>query len=145
MHSWRMEYNKRAVLNGEISGCKKFYAAVPQSLVLWSYLFLICVNDLRDGIESICKIFGEGTFIFSVVNDEAKLQSIVKTDLETRSQCGHQWETRILINKQRKYISCESKNVLSNRLMWWVMYLARFINLIKFFNDSITSIFIINL
>ena len=39
------------------------------SSVLGPLLFLIYINDLPSGIESICKIFADDTSLFSKVED----------------------------------------------------------------------------
>ena len=46
---------QRIALNGQSSDWRKINSRVPQGLVLESLLFLIYVNDLPDGITSMCK------------------------------------------------------------------------------------------
>ena len=60
---------QRVVLNGQTSEWRKIKSGVPQGSVLGPLLFLIYINDLPDGISSICKIFADDTSLFSKVID----------------------------------------------------------------------------
>ena len=60
---------QRVVLNGQTSEWRKTNSGVPEGSVVGPLLFLIYINDLPDGITSICKMFGDDTSLFSKVQD----------------------------------------------------------------------------
>ena len=53
------------VLNVQTSEWRKIKSGVPQGSVLEPLLFLIYINDLPDGITSICKTFADDTSLFT--------------------------------------------------------------------------------
>ena len=56
---------QRVLLNGRTSKLTNILAGVPQGSVLGPLLFLIYINDLPDGLKSICKIFADDTSLYS--------------------------------------------------------------------------------
>ena len=73
---------QRIVLNGQSSEWRKIMSGIPQGSVLGPLLFLIYINDLPDGINSLCKIFADDTSLFSKVSDIRKSASNLNDDLE---------------------------------------------------------------
>ena len=69
---------------------------VPEGSVLGPLLFLIYINNLPGGTESICKLFLDDTSLFSIVNHNKQLQSTLNKDLGNISKWTHQW--KILFN-----------------------------------------------
>ena len=57
------------VLNGQCSHWSSVLAGVPQGSILGLLLFLICINDLPDGLESSVKLVADDTSLFSTVYD----------------------------------------------------------------------------
>ena len=68
---------QRVVLNGQTSERRKIMSGIPQGSVLGPLLFLIYINDLPDGINSLCKIFADDTFLFSKVSDIKRFQILI--------------------------------------------------------------------
>ena len=73
---------QRVVLNGQTSEWRKIMSGIPQGSVLGPLLFLVYINYLPDGINSLCKIFADDTALFSKVYDIHKSASNLNHDLE---------------------------------------------------------------
>ena len=58
------ERQQRVVLNGQMSSWQNIFTDIPQSSVSGSLLFLIYINDLPNGLTSMCKIFADDTSLF---------------------------------------------------------------------------------
>ena len=66
-------------------------SGVPQWSVLGPLLFLIYINDLPDGINSLRKIFADDTSLFSKIYDIHKSATKLKNDLKNISYWAYQW------------------------------------------------------
>ena len=84
--------NREQRVVGQTFGWRKINSGVPQGSVLGPLLFLIYINDLPDGIISMCKIFADDTSLFSKVLDINKSVTELNTDLEKISQWAYQWK-----------------------------------------------------
>ena len=60
---------QRVVLNGQHSSWTNIEAGVTQGSILGPLFFLICINDLSDGLASNPKLFEDNTSLFSVVHN----------------------------------------------------------------------------
>ena len=67
-------------------------SGVPQGSVLGPLLFLIYINDLPDGINSLCKIFTDDTYLFLKVYYIHKSASKLNDGLEKISYWACQWK-----------------------------------------------------
>ena len=83
---------QRVFLNGQISDWRKIMSGIPQGSVLRPPLFLIYINDLADGIKSLCKISADDTSLFSKVYDIHKSAINLNDDLEQISYWTYQWK-----------------------------------------------------
>ena len=85
-------------------------SGVPQGSVLGPLLFLIYINDLSDGINSLCKIFADDTSLSSKVYDIHNSASKLIDELEKISYWAYQWKCsfiQILTNRLMKLFSLE--------------------------------------
>ena len=83
---------QRVVLHGQNSDWRKINFSLPQGSVLGPLLFLIYINDLPDGIMSICKIFADDTSLFSKIIDTRNSQNSLNPDLEIIKNWAYQWK-----------------------------------------------------
>ena len=77
---------QRVVLNVQMPYWRKVNSGVSQGSVLGAPLFLIFINDLPDGITSICKIVDDDTSLFSKVYDIDISATELNSDLEKISK-----------------------------------------------------------
>ena len=107
---------QRVVLNGQTSDWRKINSGVPQGSVLGPLLFLIFINDLPDGITSLCKIFPDDTSLFSKVYDIDIPAKELNSHLEKISKWAFQWKMQFTPdhNKQenKAFFSRKEKTVL---------------------------------
>ena len=64
-----LSHRKRVVINGGESEWGEIDASVPQGSVLRPLLFLIYINDLKNGIKSQINFFADDTSLFSFLHD----------------------------------------------------------------------------
>ena len=69
------------ILDGQCSCWKIILSGVPQSSALGPLLFLIYINNLLNGLNSICQIFADDTSILSKIFDKDNSQRDLNNDL----------------------------------------------------------------
>ena len=93
---------QRVALNGQTSDWRKINSGVPQGSVLGPLLFLIFINELADGITSICKTFADDTSLFSKVYDIDISAKELNSDLEKISKWAFQWKMQFNHDPNKK-------------------------------------------
>ena len=83
---------QRVVLNGQTSSRADVNAGVPQGSILGPLLFLICINDLADGLSSNAKLFADDTSLFSVVQNANTTAKELNNDLVKINRWAYQWK-----------------------------------------------------
>ena len=74
-------HQQRVLFNGRTSKWTNILAGVPQGSVLGPLLFLIYINDLPDGLKSICKIFADDMSLHSKINNIDTNNTDINNDL----------------------------------------------------------------
>ena len=107
---------QRVVLNGQTSEWKRIYSRVPQGSLLGPILFLIYINDLPDGITSMCKIFADDASLFLKVLDVNESVIELNADLEKINQWAYQWKMQFNPdpNKQANEVIFSQKSISHN-------------------------------
>ena len=91
-------------------------------------LFLIYINDLPNGIESICKIFADDTSLFSEVKDATFSHTQLNNDLNKISKWAFQW--KMLFNPDPNKQAIEiyfSHNATTKITFHWRLMTPRYI------------------
>ena len=82
MEDFLKERKQRVVLNGKVSTWQNINAGIPQGSILVTFLFLIYINDLGEGLTTNTKLFADYVSLFSVVPDTYTSASYLNKDLE---------------------------------------------------------------
>ena len=95
-------------------------SGVPQRSVLGPILFLVYINDLPDGINSLYKIFTDDSFLLSKVYDINESVSKRYAHLEKISYWAYQWKMQFNPDPNKKaneviFSRQQSSNNLSYR------------------------------
>ena len=64
------------MVDGEVSNWKPVLSGVPQGSVLWPILFLICINDLEEGVTSEILKFADDTKLFRKIKGNGDKQQL---------------------------------------------------------------------
>ena len=109
------ERKQRVVLNGQTSSWSDVLAGVTQGSILGPLLFLICINDLSDGLQCNLKLFADDTSLFSTVYNITEATSNLNNDLAIITKWVHQWKMSFNpdISKQTHEVIFSRKNLLT--------------------------------
>ena len=83
---------QRVVLNSQESSWLPIKAGASKGSILGPLLFLIYINDLSDGLNSIAKLFADDTSLFSIVQDLNQWAKNLNLDLSVISRWAYQWK-----------------------------------------------------
>ena len=92
--SWIETYlshrKQRVVIEGQCSEWKPIISGVPQGSVLGPLLFLVYINDITEGLESIPLVFADDTALLEIVDSSPEESAcVLNNDLEKISIWSH--------------------------------------------------------
>ena len=99
------------VINGSNSDWLSINAGVSQWFILDPLLFIICINDIVQGIDAQIKLFADDTSLYLVVDDPIETVETLNGDLDKINIWSEKWlvkfnpqktETMILSKKNNK-------------------------------------------
>ena len=102
LENYLTDCQQRVVLNGRTSSWQNIYAGVPQGSDLGPLLFLIYINDLPEGLTSMCKISADDTSLLLKVIDKNNSNSQLNPDLTKISK----WASFFVQCQGQKVVDC---------------------------------------
>ena len=67
IQAWLCDRKQIVVVDGDKSALVKVKSGVPQGTVLGPLMFLLCINDIGDNIESQIRLFADDTILYTVI------------------------------------------------------------------------------
>ena len=88
-----MKLRKQRVLNGQLSSWYNIESSVPQGSILSPLLFLICINDLSEGLTTNVRLFSDDVSLFSVADNNNLSATNLNSDLSKKKNAwASQWK-----------------------------------------------------
>ena len=76
---------------GASSSWTSVKAGVPQGSILGPLLFLLCVNDLVEDINSSIRLFADDTSLYNIVDDTIRATEQLNLDLANINYWADKW------------------------------------------------------
>jgi hypothetical protein len=112
--SWIKNYlcdrKQRVVIEGQSSEWKSINSRVPQGSVLGPLLFLVYINDITEGLESIPLLFADDTALLEIVDSPVESAFTLNNDLEKISNWSQKWLVTMNTSKCEAIVFSAKKN-----------------------------------
>ena len=95
---------QRVLLNEWTSKWTNILAGVPQGSALGLLVFLIYINDLPDGLKSICKVFADDTSRYSKISDIDTGNIDINNNLIKINMWAYQWKMSVHPDRNKQAI-----------------------------------------
>lgn len=107
--SYLHERRARTTVEGEYSEYVSIEAGVPQGSRLGPLLFIIYINDLILGLESLPLIYADDTTLISSETDTHSTTRVLNRDLTRISSWANKWKGKFNASKSCDLIFSEKK------------------------------------
>jgi hypothetical protein len=91
IESFLTDRRQRVRVDDSLSGWENVTSGIPQGSVLGPSLFLIFINDLPDGVDSITALFADDTKVYRPVNTDSDIQQL-QVDIDTLYGWSTKWQ-----------------------------------------------------
>ena len=109
-NSYLCNRSQRVVLGGSSSASKYLHSGVPQGSILGPLLFLIYVNDMTVGLNTIVHQFADDTNLLCNYKNPVEAAELINRDLITLSHWADQWRVTFNPHKTHYMIISLKKN-----------------------------------
>ena len=100
IEQWLTDRRQRVVVDGEVSSWKLVLSGVPQGSILGPIVFLVCINDLEEGVTGKILKFADYIKLFrktKEISDKHKLQD----DIDKLVRWSEKWQMLFNFRKRK--------------------------------------------
>ena len=112
--NWLINYlsnrNQQVLVNNNKSNWGEINAGVPQGSVLGPLLFLLYINDIADGLESMARLFADDTSLSYSSANTLDIEATINRDLTQLNDWSKTWLTTFNPNKTKMLFISNTSN-----------------------------------
>ena len=105
----------RIVVNVQPSTWTNITGGVHQCSIINPLLFLICINDLSEGLSRNAKLFADDTSLLSIIHDSQTSTNVLNKYLDMKHNWAFQWKMNFNAaptkQAQEVIFSCKTKKL----------------------------------